>query len=58
MALKINRLSPKWRHNKMHSGPSILNTTFSQALLLCPNSEIDRVSIIPFYRGEKYIDRG
>lgn len=58
MALKINRLPPKWRHNKMHSGPSILNTTFSQALLLCPNGEIDRVSIIPFYRGEKYTDRG
>ena len=52
MALKINRLPPKWRHNKMHSGPSILNTTFSQALLLCPNSEVDRVSIIPFYRGQ------
>lgn len=58
MALKINRLPTKWRHNKMHSGLSILNITLSQVVLLCPNSEVDGVSIIPFCRGEKYSDGG
>ena len=40
----------------MHSGLSILNIVFSQVVLLCPNSEVDRVSTIPFCRGEKYTD--
>lgn len=42
----------------MQSLLSVPNIMFSHVVLLCPSKEVDGMSIILFYRWEKYTEKG